>query len=199
MNFSPETIAFREMLKKGEYLILDTETTGIGYKDEICEIAIINADGEPLLNTLVKPLGTIPVAAISIHGITNTHVANAASWQTVWQQVATVITGKDIVVYNADFDRKLMYQSSKAWNMPQPDWKALQATFWCCMEAFSEIFGDWNPYHQDYRWQKLETAVRYYRSEPFGAHRALGDCLDTRLVCRGIVEDKGKHFVGESA
>ncbi len=38
------------------YYILDTETTGLGKKDQVIEIAIIdNADGSVILNTLLSP------------------------------------------------------------------------------------------------------------------------------------------------
>ncbi|MFB6287159.1 MAG: 3'-5' exonuclease, partial [Candidatus Bipolaricaulia bacterium] len=41
-------------------LFLDTETTGIDERAEICEIAVVAADGTSLVDTLVRPTGPIP-------------------------------------------------------------------------------------------------------------------------------------------
>ena len=49
----------REQLNQNDWVILDTETTGL-YYPEIVEIAVVNCTGEALLNTLVKPTITIP-------------------------------------------------------------------------------------------------------------------------------------------
>ena len=38
-----------------ETVYLDTETTGVADDDEMVELTIIDDDGEPLINTLIKP------------------------------------------------------------------------------------------------------------------------------------------------
>lgn len=45
-----------------DYLIIDTETTGLDNNAEVIEIAIINMHGDVLLNSLVKPTCSIPAA-----------------------------------------------------------------------------------------------------------------------------------------
>jgi len=54
-----------------ETVYLDTETTGLspGNGARIVEIAILDDDGRPLLDTLVNPDCEIPDEASSIHGI----------------------------------------------------------------------------------------------------------------------------------
>ena len=44
----------------------------------------------------------------------------------------------------------------------------------CCMLRYAKFKGDWNEYHNDYRWHKLAAAARHigYRFEG-NAHRAL--------------------------
>lgn len=58
-------------------MILDTETTGLDYDDKIVEIAVIDLDGNVLINTLVDPNKAIPKEATEIHGIANKMVENA--------------------------------------------------------------------------------------------------------------------------
>jgi DNA polymerase-3 subunit epsilon len=56
---------------------LDTETTGLEKSDEIIEISIIDAAGQVLLNSLVRPSKPIPMNATAIHGISNDQVQKA--------------------------------------------------------------------------------------------------------------------------
>src|SRR5690349_18632265 len=100
---------FRDILNRNNFVVLDTETTGLEKPAEICEIAIIGVNGEPLVNTLVKPVRPIPPAASTITGITDDMVASAPSWVDVRPMVLEAIRGKDVIVYNATYDRKLMH------------------------------------------------------------------------------------------
>jgi len=101
-----------DVIKSGDYLLLDTETTGLGSDAEICQIAIINSKGETLLDTLVKPVKPIPAEATAIHGITNEDVAEAQPFS--GRQVYDIISGKHVVVYNADYDSEMLYRAENA-------------------------------------------------------------------------------------
>lgn len=174
--------AFKRMIQRGNYVVLDTETTGLE-RGEIVQIAVIDPTGNVLLDTLVKPVGRIPADAYAIHGISDADVASAPSWANVSAMLQQILTGKDVVIYNAVYDRKMMHQSAEAAGLPKVDWKQF-ARFWCAMEAFAEVFGDYNSYRQSYRWQKLTTAAAYYDLPTLNAHSALGDCLMTLAVCK---------------
>lgn len=178
--------SFNAVIRRGDFLVLDTETTGLE-RGEICQIALIDAQGEALLHTLVKPVGRIPSDATRIHGITNADVADAPNWGAVSAQLEPLIRGRDVVVYNAVFDRRMMQQSSEAAKLPRVEWKSL-ARFWCAMDAFAEAFGDWNARRASYRWQKLTTAAAYYHLPVVGAHSALGDCRMTLAVVKRMAE-----------
>ena len=39
-----------------DVLILDTETTGLSYKDEVLQLSIINGAGEKIFNEYIKPV-----------------------------------------------------------------------------------------------------------------------------------------------
>lgn len=57
-------------INRDQFVILDTETTGLTLRDQIIEICVIDLTGKILLNSLVKPTINIPAEAASIHGIT---------------------------------------------------------------------------------------------------------------------------------
>lgn len=183
--------AFKALIRRGEFVILDTETTGLN-EGEICQIALINARGEVLLDTLVKPTQPIPADATRIHGITNDDVAAAPDFRQLRPALVKLLTGRDVVVYNATYDRKMLHKSAEAAGLPHEDYKAY-SRWWCAMEAFAEVYGDWNSYRQSYRWKKLVEAAAYYKLPVQDAHSALGDCRMTLQVVRHIA---GLDIVG---
>lgn len=182
---------FIEMLKKERYLVLDTETTGLN-DGEICQIAILQADGKVLLDTLIQTMYPIPPNATRIHGITDEMVKDSPTWKEIGPAIINLVQGKDLVVYNATYDRKMMRKSSEVWGLAKTEWKEI-ANWWCAMKMFAEIYGDWNAYRGNYRWQKLATAASFYSVEQNGAHTALADCLTTLGICKAMAN----HKVGE--
>lgn len=181
---STELYDFIAMVKQNEYVILDTETTGLD-TGEVCQIAIIDSAGTALIDTLVKPVGGIPQAAAAIHGITNMQVIDAPGWKDVSPRVQTILTGRNVIAYNAVFDRKMMHRSAEAAALPPVDWKSF-STWWCAMLAFSQVYAQRDRYGRGFRWQKLATAAQFYGIKIANEHNALADCLTTLHVIKSM-------------
>ena len=180
---------FREMLSRDNFVILDTETTGLEKPAEICDIAILDRDGRILLNTLVQPRFHIPPAAERVHGITNEMVKDAPFWPEVRAQVLEETAGRDVIVYNATYDRKLMHWSDENWGSNRYDYKA-EAEYHCAMLAYAEYWGEVHLHYGSYIWQKLGTALAQQQIEfPAYYHRALFDCLATLLLVKHCTSD----------
>lgn len=173
-----------ELIASGDYLILDTETTGLYDDAEIVSIAIIDSQGFILLDTLVQPYNPIPAEATAIHGITNEMVANAPLWDAVWNKVVALLDGKNVVVYNMAYDVNLLYQSSAPCDV-DVEWWGL-CDWYCAMAAYAEYWGAWSDYHQSYTWQRLTAACSQQGIEVKDAHGALGDCLMTLALCKKV-------------
>ena len=177
--------SFKTMIQRGEFVILDTETTGVDHGSEICQIAIIDSQGSILIDTLIKPIGRIPSSATAIHGITNAMVTSAPGWDKVVTGLVPLLDGRDVIAYNALFDRKMMHKSSEAAGLPKTDWKQF-SRWWCAMEAFAEVYGKADRYTGKFRWQKLSTAAQYYNIPVVAEHTALDDCRTTLAVARAM-------------
>lgn len=171
-------------VRRNNFVVLDTETTGL-HDGEICQIAIIDHEGKTLLDQLVKPTSPISADATRIHGITNDQVKDSPGWADVALRVKQILAGKDVVVYNAVYDRKMMHKSAEHAGIEKIDWKAL-SPWYCAMEAYAEHHGEWNDYHQSFRWQKLAVAANQCGVKVENAHNALGDCLMTLGVVREL-------------
>lgn len=171
-------------VRGGNFVILDTETTGI-HKGEVCEIAIINPDGLTLLHSLVKTHDPIPDDARAVHGISDVTVKDSPTWLLLQPEVAKLLTGVDVIVYNAVYDRKMLHQTGERWNMPKTEWKII-GNWICAMEAFAVHYGDWNAYRGNFKWQPLWKAAQFFNIDVVGQHSAHGDCLMTLAVCKAL-------------
>ncbi|WP_338859445.1 3'-5' exonuclease [Serratia marcescens] len=178
-------------------LIMDTETTGLGDDAEIVEVTIIDTAGRVLLNTLVKPRSVIPASATAIHGITNEMVADAPSWPHVCRSLYDIISGRKVVIYNSDFDTRILDQTNDDWGIAI-HFKIERPTFECAMLAYAEFYGQ-NSERGGYKWQKLTAAAEQQGVIIEGTpHRALSDCLTTLGVIKAMAaggERRASHGI----
>lgn len=171
---------------KRNYLILDTETTGLGDDAEIIEISIIDCTGKILLDTLVKPLKAIPAAATAIHGITNEMVADAPTWRDIHYQFMVLTNDRTLLIYNALFDSRLIFQTVAASNC-QLSGKKYIFDAECVMESYAEYYGQWDQKLNKFKWQRLSNAAEQQDVVTDGTpHRALADCKTTLGVIRAM-------------
>ena len=178
---------FLDLIRSGDFVVLDTETTGLDNGAEICQIAIVDSSAKVLLNSLVKPVKPIPADATAIHGITVQDIINAPTWRDVSPQVQRIIEAKNVVIYNAVFDCRMMHQSAEIGGTQKIIWRELVA-FHCAMLAYAEFWGDWSSYHQSYRWQTLSNACSQQQIPIKDTHTALGDCLATLLLVKHMAK-----------
>lgn len=167
-------------------LTLDTETTGLGEDAEIVEITVIDHEGQPLMNTLVKPArGSIPDEVINIHGITNEMVAAAPLWADINDEFMRLIAGRTVVMYNAAYDSRLIMQSQLANGLEADPMTGTHIV--CAMHGYAQMMGEY-----DYKRGKpnkrfkLVDAAAHVGVTNQGAHRALADCLMTLGVVKAM-------------
>lgn len=184
-----QAVAARALELTGDdCVVLDTETTGVGNDDEVCEITIIDASGTPLLNTLVRPTKPIPAEATGIHRITDEMVASAPTWPEVAEQYGAIVAGRTVVAYNASFDRRLLSQTYQQHGLTAPE-----LTTACAMLLYAEWHGEWveGRYGSwQWRWIKLIEAARECGVLEDDAHRALADARMTLGVLRYLQRRK---------
>ncbi len=148
------------VINRDQFVILDTETTGLTLRDQIIGISVIDLTGKILLNFLVKPTINIPAEATSIHGITNKMVHNAPSWTVMYKELCEVIAGKTLLIYNAEFDLGMIENTCIANNV---EFKDFQST--CVMKMYAD-------YVDSKRWISLSDAT-----ELTIKHRVAADCF----------------------
>ncbi len=91
-------------------IFLDTETTGISFKDghKIVEIACIETidlipTGE-VFHKLINPKRSMPNEAFKIHGFSEDFLKNKETFDKIADQFLNFIKDKKIIIHNASFD-----------------------------------------------------------------------------------------------
>jgi DNA polymerase III subunit epsilon len=176
----------RTILKDERWCILDTETTGLSNNAEIVQIGILCSSGEEY-QTLVKPTIEIEIGASRIHGIHDEDIVQALPFEQVFLDVWKLLRDRDVIIYNAEFDLKVIRNSLKARGIqiafPTSDRRGCRiftngGSIHCAMQYYSQYVGEWNEYYGNYKWQKL----------PGGDHSALGDCKATLEVIKSMAD-----------
>lgn len=172
---------FKDLAGRDDWLILDTETTGLDESDEIVQAAVVDAAGQVLLDSLVKPTQPIPYGATCIHGITDEMVAGAPSFAAVYPELVQLITGRFVVAFNAEFDARMVKQSCALYNLAEPeaDWR-------CAMRMYAQYETNWSDYWEDFKFISLADAC-YGNDIPLGTtHQAAADARLTWQLIQKI-------------
>ena len=162
--------------------VIDFETTGFkAGLDEVLQVSIIDENENVLLNTYCKPVNCDSWEdAQKVHGITPLMVANELPFERYTEAVLEILTKADYVIaYNYAFEDKFLRAygievDRKKWFDP--------------MLAFAEIYGEWNEYYGNYKWQSLSKCAEYY-GYTFKAHDSLEDVKATLYCYKKMTED----------
>lgn len=188
---------------ESDYVIIDTETTGLRKDDEIIEISIINMRGETLFDSLIKPTRPIPAEAMAINHITDEMVAQAPAWPEVYQLVMQIIAGRRWLAWNSRFDARLMTQTSLitgVYNDYQPAQviEAYQVVHDSQIDAkqiYSQWYGDFDAERSNFTRQSLSAAVKQQNVQINGsAHRALADCFMVLSVLESVSSNEKRKL-----
>jgi DNA polymerase-3 subunit epsilon len=162
---------------------IDTETTGLDKNAEIVEIAIVDHDGKVLMEDLIRPSVSIPPETSRVHHITDEMVKNAKTWPVLWPTIRSNIFGRPLAFYNEVFDMRMIRQTHQKFS-PTP-WRENFKTF-CVMKLYAQFVGDWDSYHNRFRYFKLEQAGKTCGLTHLNTHRAAEDTLLTRELLHFI-------------
>jgi DNA polymerase-3 subunit epsilon len=175
----------RSIVTRDDVLYVDTETTGVRFdQDDVIDIGIVDGQGRVIMDQLVRPMVAVPGDAEAIHGISNRQLQTAPLIADLWPDLRTLLDGKLLVSYNADFDRRMLgFAGSRRQLLP------IAPGGWdCAMEAYAAWNGETSHYRPGFRWINLGNAALSLGIEP-PLHRAVGDAL----VCLEVVQELSRR------
>lgn len=125
--------AIARQLLEQETVVLDVESTGLEVTDEVCEIAIVNHDGEVLLDTRVRPTCAMSPEAQRVHNIDPEALARAPSWAEIHAHVATTLSGRCWTSYGVEFDERVIQMSAAVHGACAIRWCTRPQSFACAI------------------------------------------------------------------
>ena len=91
-------------------IFLDTETTGLSFKDghKIVEVACIETKDliptDRVFHKLINPKRDVPDEAFKIHGFSSEFLKDKETFDKIADELLNFIKGKKIIIHNANFD-----------------------------------------------------------------------------------------------
>jgi DNA polymerase-3 subunit epsilon len=168
----------QSLLKRG-IVVFDTETTGLGERHQIVEIAIVDGNtDEVLYDSFVKPSCAMDPNALKVNNITPDLYASAPTMKTELPVIGGIVGDRPMGAYNADFDGKMLKYTARAFGYDyEPD------DMHCIMIAYKYYVR--SPFKI-----RLTAACESFEIEMGTAHRALTDALAAARVLRAMAEGR---------
>jgi DNA polymerase III subunit epsilon len=158
-----------------DFVIFDSETTGLSSPVDFVQIAVVDPVGETLFASLLKPACRIEPRARAVHGYSAKSLSDAPHFSKVYPDLLEVLYKRRVIVFNASYDRRvwdtavrhLGARGALAGELPR--WE-------CAMRQYAKFVGEPAKRGVGYHLQKL----------PGGDHTALGDALATLHLIKGM-------------
>ena len=162
-----------------EYLILDTETTGLDDDCRIVELCIMDMLGNVRYCSTFNPQMHMPPAATAVNGISDDMLEHSPLFIDEAGKFVHMLSEKMIIAWNAPFDRKVIEKELAAiFTAPlQIRWCDAMAIY-CLVKGIEKGR------------IALAKAVETEGLERSDAHRAQGDCQDVLNVLRTTGADR---------
>lgn len=183
-HFNPshrrQAIQWAQHLMARNFYVLDTETTGLGDRDEIIQIGIVDAGGNVVLDQLIKPSIPIPPGAARVHGITDDDVINSPTFSRLYIKLSSLLAGETVIAYNMDFDWRMLQQTVARYRLPAIRIGKRD----CAMKQYAKFKGKRSGHGRGYVWHKLTNALAQENIATGKSHNALADALMTLELVR---------------
>lgn len=164
----------KKLLQDNDFLLVDTETTGLltNKRVEVIELSIVSSKQEIIFDSLIKPKYKIPKRITEYNGISNEKVEIFPTFDEVHEEISKILNGSRLVAFNSKFDQAVLNRTCDLYKLP----------------------------HFEGQWECALKAYRAYcdfpRSGchlPMASHSAFEDCLATmRLIF--VMANKGSPY-----
>ena len=161
-------------MEKQRYIVIDTETTGLGYGAEVLQFSAVDQDGKTVMDVYVKPVRVDEWPETeAVHQISPADVACCPTMFRggIGRKITALLESYPLVVgYNIAFDLQMLRQSGC--RVPP------ELTTQDVMQLFAPVYGEWNEEKQDYKWHVTYAVLPHQYSESHSAHIHISRCAD---------------------
>lgn len=150
-----------------DFVIMDLE--GVQNPDEILEVAVIDLQGNVLINTLVKPTHHVSWHVSQLTGIDDRLAATGRNLYPTMKRLQKILDGKTVLTWGTDYDQVLLNSAAEKTKID------MNCDFACAQHIHMGVVGS-------------PTQIALYKAcgEEDQSHRALQDC---KMVLKVLRED----------
>jgi len=159
--------------REGDFVAVDTETTGLDWHDRLVEIGAVRFRGDRVVaewRTLVDPQRPIPAGATAVHGLTDDAVRDAPPAVEALTALERFCAGATLLAHNARFDRDVLAAEFVRAALPLP-----RNPMYCTWRLSKHGVPD-SPRHG------LIALAKHLAFPAVSPHRALADAELTRML-----------------
>lgn len=168
MVTSKRITSISQILKTKDYIVLDTETTGLSPDtDRIIEIGMVRVVNDEMVNrngTFINPERPISASASKVNGIKADDVKQAPTYAQIAPSIARLLIGNTVVAHNADFDLRFICRMLSDAGFDG------EIRFIDTLRLSRDLFPEMDNY-------KLGTLCDFFEIDPGNAHRAIDDSV----------------------
>jgi len=188
-----ETLASKRIKKlfEGDFLILDTSTTGLTWEGEIIELAIIDRFSEIVFQSRYKPSKEISNDAHAIHGICADDLKNEKTFDIDAEKIRHIFQDKTVVIFNAKFDMDMLENTLNSVGLDYKLYNDVNTL--CAMQLAADAYGATNYYGSI----SLSDAFRFAEGDDFKGKTALEKCQSTLFILNDIEKTAGAELIVE--
>lgn len=153
------------------FVVLDTETTGMNARDEVIELAVVGMDGSVLYDSTFSPTVMVSPGAAAVNHLNNELLYYSPNFADEWQKIKASIGDKTILGHNLAFDKTMVRQTAQRYgiNPNESD------------ELFKDYYDSWRiaKKYIDTKSYSLENLSHLLGIKRKETHRACDDCIMT--------------------
>lgn len=171
----------------GDFVVIDTETTGLKVTSEIIELSAIKySNFKPVsaFTTLLRPKKEIPPAATAVNNITNEMVADAPTINQILPSFIEFVGKSNLLGQNLKFDLRFLYKNGFVFQSQKRKYYDTLEIAKSKLKRYRDENHDYDVY--DY---KLETLCDFYGIKIKDAHRSLSDCYATAKLFINLLDE----------
>lgn len=167
---SPALVEFPNLNIK-DFVVLDTETTGMSSKDEVIELAVVSMAGEVLYSSTFSPTVMVSPSASAVNHLTNEMLYYSPNFAEEWDKIKAAIGDKKILGHNLAFDRKMVRQTLERYGISGEESDRLFKGYYDSYYIAKS--------HIETKSYSLENLSHLVGIRRFENHRAADDCIMT--------------------
>ena len=171
---------FQKLNLPDDFVVLDTETTGLGRDDEVVELSVLDSDANELYHSFFQPEKSMHWSATKVSGIEDQHLKGSPTFSSEWDRIMEAIDGRRVAGHNISFDRRMIQQTLEKQGM---NGQAI------CDQVFDDPIDSWRIAQQSSvgkGHRSLGSLCEAMGVEESPNHRTSYDCLGVLYVLQNF-------------